>query len=1718
MSSQVDLHFMLQPTTIPSGPGTWSPQAVVTLVIEINPNAGPTDTYPFKTLIDGVANWLFENHAGTGNLATQIDNIVAYVKTSFYADVETCLRSQFTFTISPSSNTLTDTPVAVFAMFPELQYNYAPLGSNVDFSTRTVPPGYVQSVANYFGNPGQPGPSGGSFAGLVRTDYFVLLAKQLGSNLQDFAKKNPTSTSFSDALASVNYTALAGMASRFMQHGLRLPDPVTPSTLTGLYVLTGQQVALQQAAPGGGGVPQWDTAVTLMPGAGAAGWITLLNSGNGNASITDALPVELVSELVVAVEPSWIQNSLQALEPLKPVPLKYTLIQPLLISSGGTTLSARAIPHAAQVEVAAATSQMYLEITEGPTSGTVQASNDAPPPPPAPFNAAAVLIARIGIRQIQKPGANAGTFYEDVFQLMGTDEQSRDLIDTLLDGGPGSFTLDLLIPQGQSAYASTTAADNAILAKVNLSTVAEPNASIMLHALAAQADPVSPNFALTADAEKFLRLVWECSVVHTGGFFLHCQNFPSAQFTKATSAGGQTSNAPGEASLYVLVNLVPFGTLPDNQPAVNLYHNALLLSSDTAKKAVAATVMHLNLESPTQKTPVYVWQPNFPGGSTGFQVTWPNAPYQLPPLTQNSSSTDVSNYLEMLYHFLQYQVVVLPNATVSLPSNWSAPAGAGSIDHGGGNHSWYFRQTDQVVEYIGANANRYAAVGQAVEFDVRLLDVFGNTLPDALTQKVTPTVAYNDPLISFAHWPGVHVGYQISAGAPDPVLTIDFAYTPSPAQNASSDRMQETIRIYQLVLDQLNDPNTSVTIATTLEAQPLSQTAGGGKIKDQLQAYVTNIMGSLQSSGTDPILLALTLNLTGSFDYVKGLPSDLFVIVVQGIVARVSTALDPTLVSLLPKIGMISHEIFPDLTVPDVSSNDPGDDDKQSLANRVFAQAFEAAYVGFDGAGGLLKVGSGPQPGAKDDDDDDRGFGGGIDKAVWALRWSQGDGVNVSFANAASGPQIQQKPAYYASPPLSTELLSPTFTMVVYGDQTTEVTHRFSEIDLDGWMSDFLNAVHALFEAQMAPAIATLDPTAYNQLLSDKEAIAQSISARLENVFVAMDPKKMPSPLPVGDAEVAQETFKQALLTSLTNDYATSAIVQVPAQVVVAGTLESPVAGHDGQTIPARLFGKVSTNKPDDGTSPYTISPASLPIPNGQSTACVTFLVAAKQPKNQADLNLKQLFYDIGFLEHDFEMLEGHYGYIPSSWVTFSLPQATTGGSHRAPLSPLMGEVDIPIPLRTFPQAPTLFKQTATADTGDNPLAQLDWDYELTVSNLRDVAQDELWLELTFNDLVNAPGADPDAGSNAGGSHPIMSRTLERPPPADLLEALARFTWEYPQILPDLQKVPEQAYSSSKDPAPDLALERMVALIGGVRNRIDSWKNPALPDARMAARLQASNANDSVPHFSWVYKIEPEKGHDGSPTGNLLVTRTKDDQNLWPPWPTIVGYSTPSSSGEQDVYTLSGTEPAQWVVTWKGLYLMTHQSARIAAWVERNDDLSEDPDLATNPEFIYKTPIVTFGSPIVPLIDIEPAQPQPQQPNFLQAFNDVFTVFTQTDTDNRTPLELKFTLETGYEYVVAKQNDQQLTTRAPIFFARGDVATPSNQTGTPPQTLDAFEKGAAQMLQHWQSAQQPNPTGAFISLRLTVFATVSDGQLPLAVFRDIQLPVGSDQNWWMADG
>ena len=1722
MATDIALHMLLQPTTLgpESGSGPWTPQGVLALAIETSLTL-PTPSCPLKSLAQGVGQWLYDNDRGdAATLPEQLAHMQAAANTTFRSAVDRCLHDQFTFSISVATSS---TDVALFPMFPELRFTYTPMGT-VDFGAPPVPDGYLATVAQYFNQLGGSdmsavGDQATSFAGVVQTDYFVLLARQLTSDLVDVVNRQLASggaePTFAQALDGVDFGGLGGVLSRYLQHGMRLPDPAAPTTQEkGLYELTRQQFEFRKVTPASSDAdpnpaPAWVTSVTMLPGAGAAGWITLVNPANDGASITDSLPVDLVDKLGVDVTPAWIRTGVGELDPLKPVPLTYTMINPASVTSDSTSISARPLPHGLQVQIRESTSPLCLDVYEGAATGT-STSNTNVPAAMTPFKAAAVLMVRIGLRQVQQPGKPPGTFYPNVYQLRGTDEETRELIESLLDSDPASLVVDFLIPQGASAYEVAGAADHVVLAKANLSTVAEPAMAMELRALAAAAPPVPSNFADLTDPEAFLRLVWECSVVHTGGFYLHCDNIPVAQFT-TTAGGAGSATGPGEASLYVMVNTQPFGVLPDNRPAVSAHHNWVALEATTANKAVAS-----GLDAKAANgtfTPVLVDHPNIPTGSTGFAATWPQAPSELPVLDKKSTPAQVSTFLEMLYHFLQYRITSMPGSTIALPSNWSRPAGAASIDQGA-TQAWYFRQTEPVHRLLGTDASPYAPVGEEVGFDVRLLDVFGNALPSALTQTITPTVVYNDPLFTLGQWVGVHGEYTVAAGTPDPTLVVSLTWTPDPnTSDPNSDRVQQTVRTYGLIAHQLQDPNTTMSVRTTLEEQPLTTTSDGRLLKDQMATYATSIRAALRSASPAPIQLQLVFDLTDSFDHIKGLPVDLFVVSVLLEIARAPASLDTSIIEAYPRVGKAHHQLAPDMTAPAQETTGTGKPtDSQSIGNRVFAEAFEAAYAGFDGAHGVLKVGTGPQPGTSTTPGDPAETGGSVnDQATWALRWSASNGVDVGFGNSAA-PTIQQQPAYFAQPPLSTQLLTESFTVRDYDNPITDVDHRFTDIDLDSWMRGFTTAVHELFGPQMAPAIAALDGATYDTLIGAREDIAHSLSRMLQLVFVARDPTMKPSPVPAGDSKLAIETFRQALLTDLSNDYATSAVVQVPAQVAVAGAGESTVTGHDA-AIPAQLFGKVSTNTTSDGSAAYAISPAFLPIPGGSSTGYPTFLIAAKHPRQQADLNL-DLYYDIGFLEHDFVTLQGHYGYVPSSWVTFALPDSKTDPSATSPeLRPPMGQVDIPIPLRIYPQSPTLFSQTASASVDEEkPLTTLQWDYAATVSNLRGVAQDELWLELTFNDLVNAPTDEPPSIDSV----PVSTGDPKRPPPADLFEALARFTWEHPQISASLGTIPTQAYSATPDPGAAQALDRMSSLIAGVRSTLATWRDPAHGDARVATRADASNPNPGVPNFSWTYRLAPQKNSDdGSPTGNLVATRFPDDDALLPPWPALTGYTAPTVDTDRGVYTRQGDEPDHWSFTWNTLYVMTHQSARLSAWVERNDDLSEDPALVTNPAFVYKTPVVTFGSPVVPLIDVASSVGQQAGPSFQQGLGEVFAAFTRTDADQRTPAELKFEVEVAYEYVIAGHGKNKLTTRTPIFLVHRDVATASNTTGTPSEHLSGFVNDAAAHLETWYGVEKPpHTTDASVSLRLTVFATVSDGQLPLVMLADLQVPVGSGAGWW----
>ena len=126
---------------------------------------------------------------------------------------------------------------------------------------------------------------------------------------------------------------------------------------------------------------------------------------------------------------------------------------------------------------------------------------------------------------------------------------------------------------------------------------------------------------------RFLRLVWEVSVVHSDGFYLQVEDLDLQMFDQ------------GPADLMLLVR---FGTEGSIVPAT-AYQNSLVGLAPEDGKAIFSTVA-----SDAAGTPVEAWAAAYPGGSVGWSITWENAPDEA------DASSD--RFLEGLYQMVSYRV------------------------------------------------------------------------------------------------------------------------------------------------------------------------------------------------------------------------------------------------------------------------------------------------------------------------------------------------------------------------------------------------------------------------------------------------------------------------------------------------------------------------------------------------------------------------------------------------------------------------------------------------------------------------------------------------------------------------------------------------------------------------------------------------------------------------------------------------------------------------------------------------------------------------------------------------------------------------------------------------------------------------------------------------------------------------------------------------------
>ncbi|NUT95258.1 MAG: LysM peptidoglycan-binding domain-containing protein, partial [Saccharothrix sp.] len=369
---------------------------------------------------------------------------------------------------------------------------------------------------------------------------------------------------------------VAGMASHFMLHGLRLPMPPDPQTgrISALYRITGQQFAapakIDQTYP-----------ITFTPD-GSPGWVQPIV-----VHVTkDGETVATIAAQYQGVTPAQILALNPGIDPDHP-PATVRVPQPTVtVALDQATLTGQSPSTTFDPRVTSGPVREPL-FHPAPVTHTVgpQVAWTAPTPPnlggavggPAYWALPASLLARLAAGQVsgeyllgqspkggQLPSspqqvpvwswatvvpitvrrvtAGAGSM-PGTYLVVGADQTDRDVLLSLwtsLEQTGSPVQLFLAYPGASGGLVSDPLTDadrlgRVAVLKANLSTITSSGASALL---AAGVPPATDAYATLAAPVPFLRLLWEASITGSGGFYLDYSTATQDGLPSSVFSGG----------------------------------------------------------------------------------------------------------------------------------------------------------------------------------------------------------------------------------------------------------------------------------------------------------------------------------------------------------------------------------------------------------------------------------------------------------------------------------------------------------------------------------------------------------------------------------------------------------------------------------------------------------------------------------------------------------------------------------------------------------------------------------------------------------------------------------------------------------------------------------------------------------------------------------------------------------------------------------------------------------------------------------------------------------------------------------------------------------------------------------------------------------------------------------------------------------------------------
>jgi hypothetical protein len=726
-----------------------------------------------------------------------------------------------------------------FPMLPQLGMTLneeAPINFQDDDFQRSL--AQIQQIKNYFKvlqvrpgstlensapgvNPSEPVSVGTihlSLTDYLFADYFLLLIRSGLQRAIDYLEDLPVldSLSVESVLDGLNrngaFNHLAGMASRYFLHGLRLPELAKDSLAqnpetTALYIATGQQFE----------VPFENNRTNLsqikLSKISDLPWVHFVDYDQTNRENPPARNAEtliyslrdtqrnFLRQLKTATPQSVLNEQTEFLPFYKPAPRQYTLRQ-------CSDLVRRDLDNPQSVsihELRELPADLRAYLQSNPSGqGIPFTLTDATDKTALPLDLNQVLWStKINVTVRKLPTRN-------VYQLEGTDEVGKDLLETIL-AKQAISKLDLLYLEPDTRQLLQPTRD-VLLLKTNLSTRSQSATTTTLSMTATNPaaiyQAVLPGEA--EDGTDFLQLLWECSTVNSGGYYIDYRQADGTGLPDALFADGVT------ADLVLVIRVT--GSIQTAYP----FHNCVEITATLGTDLLATR--------DDEADPVQVLQ--LPAGHLGIQLT--RLYLEVDP--KNDTANDELGHL---YQLLGYRFLEQAGEFVASPEG--LPIGPNDDGVAGDKPLWHYERVIPVYKLAVVNIpqqpdktlpspemNPYLGVGAAVKPQMEWRDLYGNIFKTFEPDPIP--VRYFDPLLGLNQWPSLLERYRFSQGQSGErvdqnsvllnlSLQLDaHAYIPTPDNPLEEvqRKVHAARETYQQIYYQVHQPDVTATVQTSV--------------------------------------------------------------------------------------------------------------------------------------------------------------------------------------------------------------------------------------------------------------------------------------------------------------------------------------------------------------------------------------------------------------------------------------------------------------------------------------------------------------------------------------------------------------------------------------------------------------------------------------------------------------------------------------------------------------------------------------------------------------------------------------------------------------------------------------------------------------------------------------------------------------------------------------